>query len=88
VTEDSEGRPSQPRLVGLLVNPLSRSSFLGYERSAENRPRLLFALLQWRHRHTFLAAWEDVAVVDEDAVRLRKGFARYSPVLQDSASEV
>jgi hypothetical protein len=88
VTEDSDGRPSQPQLLGLLVSPRSRSSFLGYERSAANEPRLLSALLQWRHRDTFLAAWEDVDVVDADAVRLRKGYVRYSPVLRDSETEV
>ncbi|WP_029112103.1 hypothetical protein [Mycobacterium sp. URHB0044] len=88
VTEDSKGLPSQPQLLGLLVNPRSRSSFLGYERSAANAPRLLFSLLQWRHRDTFLAAWEDIDVIDTDAVRLRKGYVRYSPVLRDSETEV
>jgi hypothetical protein len=88
VTEDSDGRPSQPQLLGLLVNPRSHSSFLGYERSAANEPRPLFALLKWRQRDTFLAAWEDVDVVDADAVRLRKGYVRYSPVLRASETEV
>ncbi|HEV7420235.1 MAG TPA: hypothetical protein VGO30_10345 [Mycobacterium sp.] len=80
-TEGSDGRPARPQLLGLLVNPRSRSSFLGYERSTANRPRLLSTLLRWRHRDTFLAGWEDVDVVDDDVVRLRAGYVRYSPVL-------
>lgn len=86
-TEDAEGRPAQPQLAGLLVNPRSRSSFLGYERSTANQPRLLFALLKWRHRDAFLADWEDVEVVDTDVVRLRAGYVRYSPVLRGSAAD-
>jgi sporulation protein YlmC with PRC-barrel domain len=73
---------AQPRLFGLLVSPRSRSSFLGYERSATNEPRVLCTLLRWRHRGTFLLAWADVAVVDADAVRLRRGYTRHSPVLR------
>ena len=76
----------KPRLVGLLVSPRSRASYLGYERSETDQPRLLSALLRWRHRGTFLASWEDIARVDTDAVRLRRGYVRYSPVLRQSDS--
>ena len=77
------GRESdKPRLVGLLVSPRSRASYLGYERSETDQPRLLSALLRWRHRGT----WEDIARVDTDAVRLRRGYVRYSPALGQSDS--
>ena len=75
-----------PRLVGLLVSPRSRASYLGYERSETDQPRLLCALLRWRHRGTFLACWDDIARVDADAVRLRRGYVRYAPVLRQSDS--
>jgi hypothetical protein len=46
---------------------------------------MMVAVLQrWRHRGTFLAAWEDVARVGTDHVRLRPGYSRYSPVLRDT----
>jgi len=82
----SKRATDEPRLVGLLVSPRSRASFLGYERSEADQPRLLSALLRWRHRGTFLVAWEDIARIDDDAVRLRKGFVRYSPALPQSDS--
>lgn len=75
-------RPAEPRVLGLLVSPRSRSSYLGYERSDARRPRFLAALLRWRHRGTFLADWNDVAVIDTTKVQLRTGYTRYSPVLR------
>jgi len=45
---------------------------------------MLAALLRWRHRGTFLAAWDDVALVGSDLVRLRAGYNRYSPVLREA----
>lgn len=74
-----------PTLIGLLVNPRSRSSYLGYERSDAARPPLLAALLRWRHRDTFLAAWPDVEDVDDEVIRLRAEYVRYSPVLRSAA---
>jgi hypothetical protein len=38
-------------------------------------------LLRWRHRGTFLAAWEDVAQLGDDLVVLRPRFTKYSAVL-------
>jgi hypothetical protein len=59
-------------------------SYLGYERSDSNQPRLLAALMRWRHRGTFLAAWEDVARVGTGEFILRPGYTRYSAVLRDT----
>ena len=41
--------------------------------------------LRWRHRGTFLAAWEEVARVEMNCVTLRPGFRRYSARLMDGA---
>jgi hypothetical protein len=43
---------------------------------------MIAALLRWWHRGTFLAAWDDVARVGSDLVRLRAGYTRYSAVLR------
>jgi sporulation protein YlmC with PRC-barrel domain len=75
-----------PQLVGVLVSPRSRASFLGYERTETTQPRVLSAILRWRHRGTFLASWEHVGRIDADTVRLRKGYVRFSPVLRASES--
>ncbi|MFG1930470.1 hypothetical protein ACGFK1_07410 [Mycobacterium sp. NPDC048908] len=76
--------PPTPRVLGLVVSPHTRSSFLGYERSAADAPAMIAALMRWWHRDTFVAAWEDIARVGSDLVRLRPGFTRYSPVLRDT----
>ena len=73
-----------PRVLGLVISPRTESSYLGYERSEAKAPKMLAALLRWRHRGTFLAGWEDVARVATDHVTLRPGYARYSPVLRDT----
>jgi sporulation protein YlmC with PRC-barrel domain len=75
--------PPTPRVVGLVISPRTKSSFLGYERSHATSPVMLAALLRWRHRGTFLAAWDDVARIGSDLVRLRAGYTRYSAVLRD-----
>ncbi|OBF30346.1 hypothetical protein A5724_24360 [Mycobacterium sp. ACS1612] len=74
----------KPRVLGLVISPRTKSSFLGYERSAANAPVMIAALMRWRHRGTFVAAWDDVARIGSDLVRLRPGFTRYSPVLRDA----
>jgi hypothetical protein len=81
ITEKHDGTPSTPELFGLVISPHTHSSYLGYERSRVNSPRLLAGLLRWRHRGTYLTLWTDVASIDRDAVRLRSGYRRYSPVL-------
>ena len=79
----AEGK-SELHLVGLVVSPHTRSSYLGYERSGVNEPRVLATLLRWRHRGTHLVLWNDVARIDTDAVTLRAGFRRCSPALPTS----
>jgi sporulation protein YlmC with PRC-barrel domain len=81
---DPEHDPPRPRVLGLVISPRSKSSFLGYERSDATAPVMLAALLRWRHRGTFLAAWDDVARIESDLVRLRAGYTRYSAVLREA----
>jgi hypothetical protein len=81
IAGDPEHNPPTPRVLGLVISPRTKSSFLGYERSGADAPVMLAALLRWRHRGTFLAAWADVARVGTDLVRLRPGYTRYSAVL-------
>jgi hypothetical protein len=82
VEGDPADHPQAPQLAGLVVSPRTRSSYLGYERSRVDRPRLVAALLRWRHRGTFLASWQDVAVIETARVVLRAGYTRRSPVLE------
>jgi hypothetical protein len=84
MTGDPQHSPQRPRILGLVISPRTRSSFLGYERSGAKAPMMLAALMRWRHRGTFLAAWDDVARVGADLVRLRSGYTRYSAVLRDT----
>ncbi len=83
VRGDLDESPEPPQLFGLVVSPRTRSSYLGYERSAARRPAMLAALLRWRHRGTFLALWEDVARIDAESVCLRTRFSRYSSTLRN-----
>jgi hypothetical protein len=78
---DLQHNPSTPRVLGLVISPRTQSSFLGYERTTATAPYLLARLLRWRHRGTFLAAWEDVARVGGERVVLRPRFTKYSAVL-------
>ncbi|WP_231750971.1 hypothetical protein [Mycobacterium sp. NAZ190054] len=78
---DGTGGVSELRLYGLVISPHTRSSYLGYERSGVNEPRVLATLLRWRHRGTHLVLWNDLARIDTDAVTLRPGFRRCSPAL-------
>jgi sporulation protein YlmC with PRC-barrel domain len=84
LTGDPEHNPPSPRVLGLVVSPRTRTAYLGFERSKADAPVMVAALLRWRHRGTFLAAWDDVARVGSDLVRLRPGYTRYSPVLRDA----
>jgi sporulation protein YlmC with PRC-barrel domain len=83
IAGDRAQNPATPRVVGLVISPRTKSSFLGYERSKVTAPLMIAALLGWRHRGTFVAAWEDVARIATDVVRLRGGYTRYSAVLRD-----
>jgi sporulation protein YlmC with PRC-barrel domain len=82
VAGSPEKDPPAPRVLGLVISPNTRASFLGYERSNADAPVMIAALLRWWHRGTFLAAWDDVARVGSDLVRLRAGYTRYSAVLR------
>jgi len=84
IAGDPEHDPPKPRVLGLVVSPRTRSSFLGYERATADAPVMIAALLRWRHRGTFVAAWDEVSRVGSDVVRLRPGYTRYSPVLRDA----
>jgi sporulation protein YlmC with PRC-barrel domain len=84
IAGDPQDDPPMPRVLGLVVSPRTRASFLGYERSQADAPAALAAFLRWRHRGTFLAAWDDVARVGSDLVKLRPGYTRYSPVLRNA----
>ncbi|HKV21085.1 MAG TPA: PRC-barrel domain-containing protein [Mycobacterium sp.] len=83
IAGELQDNPATPRVLGLVISPRTDSSFLGYERTTATAPFVLARLLRWRHRGTFLAAWEDVARVGQDSVRLRPRFTRYSAVLSD-----
>jgi sporulation protein YlmC with PRC-barrel domain len=82
ISGDRAHDPPTPRVLGLVISPRTKSSFLGFERVEATAPRILAGLLRWRHRGTFLTSWEDVARVDTDLVKLRAGFTRYSAVLR------
>jgi sporulation protein YlmC with PRC-barrel domain len=82
VEGDLHHDPGQPRILGLVVSPRTRSSYLGYERTGVKHPVLLQKLLRWRHRGTFVCAWSDVARIDTDRVSLESDFTRYSPLLR------
>jgi hypothetical protein len=38
---------------------------------------MLAAFMRWRHRGTFVAAWEDVARLAADRITLRSGYTRH-----------
>ena len=44
MTGDPEHDPDAPRVLGLVISPHTKSSFLGYERSGANAPVVLAAL--------------------------------------------
>jgi sporulation protein YlmC with PRC-barrel domain len=83
IAGDPSDQPPTPRVVGLVISPRTRSSYLGYERTNANAPLMLAMLARWRHRGTFVAAWEDVARVDQDRITLRAGYTRYSAALRE-----
>jgi hypothetical protein len=86
VAGDCDRNPPPPQLLGLVIGPRTRSSYLGYERSDITQPRLLAALLRWRHRGTFVADWQDIARVAVDHVTLRPGYTRYAATLRHDAT--
>lgn len=73
------------RLYGIVVSPHARGSSLGFERSGVRSPWAIAAAVRWRHRGSFLVAWDDIERLDTKQVRLRGGFRRLSPELAKSA---
>ncbi len=78
-----EGPAERPvarlRLVALVVSPRTRTSFLGFERSAVRSPWPIARWYRWRHRGSFAVPWADVAVATATGVTLRPGFRRHPP---------
>ncbi len=70
-----------PELVGLVISPHTRSSFLGYERTTTRAPLPVAALARWRHRGTFLAVWADIARIGTEYIVLRPDYTRRSAML-------
>jgi len=81
IAGDIQDHPPTPRLLGLVISPHTRASYQGYERSGAKGPALIAALARWRHRGTFVAAWEDIAKMGSDHITLRPGYTRYSATL-------
>lgn len=54
-------------VVGVIVAPRVRSSFLGYERATMRGPWLINSVLRFLNRGTFLVAWEDIDDIDDGA---------------------
>ncbi len=79
---EGAANPSRARLVGLIVSPRSRSSYLGYERTAASRPVVLDRILRWLHRGSFLVSWEDIERIEEHRVVLRTGYRRAPSALE------
>lgn len=84
VAGDPAHNPPTPRVLGLVISPRTGSSYRGFERSGATAPAMLAAISRWRHRGTFLAAWDDVARIGTDLVSLRPNYTRYSAVLRDT----
>ncbi|MCV7420907.1 PRC-barrel domain-containing protein [Mycobacterium yunnanensis] len=62
------------RVLGFAVSPHPRASYLGYGCTG---PAVVSTVLGWRHRGTFLAAWDDVGRLDQQCVTLRPSYRRH-----------
>ncbi|WP_029107204.1 hypothetical protein [Mycobacterium sp. URHD0025] len=82
IAGDGADHPRSPELTGLVISPRTRSAYLGYERTGLDAPWLIATIAAWRHRGTFLAAWDDVARVASDHIMLRAGYSRRPPALR------
>jgi len=67
--EEEPGRRPVLVVEGFIVGR-HRWRLLGYERSDEQRPALLRAIVRWLHRHTRYAPWDDVDVEPPGVLRL------------------
>ena len=77
---DGGGVPA-PEVVGILLGPRRRGSYLGFERTDVHAPVLLARWIRWRHRGTCLVPWSDVDHVEDGAVVLDAQYRRESPLL-------
>lgn len=69
---------STPQLVSVQIADARDEVVKGLD-----APALIAAIAKWRHRHTFLAAWGDVAGVGPGHITLRAGYERRrSPALR------
>jgi sporulation protein YlmC with PRC-barrel domain len=57
-------------VAGLRVSHRS-GNFFGYERDDAGGPALVRLLFRWLHRGDRLVAWDDVAEVGDEEIRLR-----------------
>ncbi|GAA2236853.1 hypothetical protein GCM10010401_06190 [Rarobacter faecitabidus] len=78
---DDEVALGRLRLVGLIVSPRTRTSFMGFERTSLTAPWPLAQLLRRRHKGTFLALWSHVAAVEPEVVTLAEDYIAYDPSL-------
>jgi hypothetical protein len=74
------------RLYGIVVSPHAKSSSLGFERVEVRSPWPIAAVVRWRHRDSFLVAWDDIARLDSRRVQLRSDFVRRSSLLRQPAT--
>jgi hypothetical protein len=72
------GLLADARLVGLIVSRTRRQGFLGYERTSVKSPAPLAHWYRWLQRGSFLILWEDVESINDEGVRVRPGFTRWS----------
>lgn len=75
------GGVASPEVVGILLSPRRRGSYLGFERTDVHAPVLLARWIRWRHRGTCLVPWSDVDHVEDGAVVLDAQYRRESPLL-------
>jgi len=82
VPDRTEGQQvGTPVVYGIVVCPRQASSFLGYERTEMNEPRLLAAFFAWRTRGSFLVLWDDLQLWNPGGVEIRPGSKRWSTAL-------
>jgi sporulation protein YlmC with PRC-barrel domain len=79
---DLDHDPRPPTVLGVVISPHTRGSYLGYGRTEAEQPVVLAKLQRWRHRGTFLCAWPDVVRLDPDRIVVRDAAQRFSPILQ------
>lgn len=82
---NTKDEPGLASVYGFLISPKHRTSYLGFERSNVTRPWVIAKLQRWRHQHTFLVLWDDIASLGPE-INLKCGYQAHSPLLDTSAS--